>query len=201
MKQLCLPLLLLLSIALHSQSFNGGVLGGITTSQVDGDGYGGYRRAGLVAGAWVDRDFWPEVSLRTELKVVRKGSYQRFTDGYGGTIGFYSLGLTYVEMPLLAEYHFRDDIIPFGGLSAGYLWKVTERNADGPFPSEDFREFRKAEFAVNLGVEYKINTRFSFCAHFTYSILPVRLHTGGVGRYLNWGQHNNVLQFYVKYGL
>jgi len=192
---------LLFPIAGFAQEFNGGLLAGISTTQVDGDGLGGYNRIGANAGVWVSRTFSRTIALRAELKFIQKGSHKRFTDGAGGTTGEYSLRLNYTELPVLVEYHFRDDIIPFGGISFGYLWNWTEKNNGYENPVDEGSQFRKAELAAQLGVEYRLNPRFSFCAAFSYSMVPVRRHTGDIYYFWNFdfGQYNNVLQFYFRY--
>jgi hypothetical protein len=188
-----------LAITTYSQGFSGGLLAGMSATQVDGDGYGGYHRAGLAAGVWVGRSISPELAIRSELKFLQKGSYQQFKDDIGGVVGFYSMRLNYIHMPYLIEYHFRENIVPFAGLSAGYLWKASESNMDGPYPEEDVAQFRKVEVAATAGVEYIINNHFSFCASFSYSTFPVRPHKGDISYRLNRGQFNNALQFYLKY--
>jgi len=104
-------------------------------------------------------------------------------------------------MPFLLEYHFREDIVPFGGLSFGYLWKSIEKNNGYDNPIDEDALFRKFELAGNLGVEYIINETFSFCFAASYSILPVRKHKGDIFYLwdLDFGQYNNVLQFYLRY--
>lgn len=201
MRKFIILILILLPSYIFSQNFNGGVLAGMAATQVDGDGLGGYHRAGAIAGFWVSRPLTDAVTIRTELKFIQKGSYQRYTDGAGGTTGDYSLRLNYAEMPFLAEYHFRDDIVPFAGLSLGYLWKWSEKNSGYENPIEQDTKFRKIEFAANAGVEYFITQKFSACAMLSYSILPVRKHTGEIFHLwnLDFGQYNNALQFYVRY--
>lgn len=200
-KSLLFLLLTFLPILAISQKFSGGILGGMAATQVDGDGLGGYHRVGAVAGVWVSRSFSRTISVRTELKCIQKGSYRNFTEGSGETTGEYSLRLNYTEMPFLIEYHFRDDIIPFGGLSFGYLWKSIEKNNGYENPIEDDTRFRKAELSAQLGVEYVLNRNFSFCATFSYSLLPVRRHTGDIYYFwdFDFGQYNNVLQLYLRY--
>ncbi len=188
-----------LASAALSQNFNGGLLAGLSATQVDGDGHGGYNRAGLAAGVWVGRNISPELALRTELKFLQKGSHKQFKDDIGSVIGFYSLRLNYIEMPYLLEYRFRDNIIPFAGLSIGFLWKATESTMEGPFPEEDVDQFRKVELAGTAGIEYLINKHFSFCTSISYSAIPVRPHKGNISYRLNRGQYNNVLQFYLRY--
>ena len=186
------------SLASLPQNFKGGLLAGMSATQVDGDGHGGYNRAGLAVGVWVGRNISPEMAIRTELKFLQKGSYKQFKDDIGSVVGFYSLRLNYIEMPYLVEYRFRDNIIPFAGLSIGFLWKANESTMEGPFPEEDVAQFRKVEVAGTAGVEYLINKHFSFCTSISYSAIPVRPHRGNISYRLNRGQHNNVLQFYFR---
>jgi hypothetical protein len=188
-----------LPFVVNAQQFSGGVLAGITATQVDGDGYGGYNRLGANVGTWVGYTFTPTIALRTELKFIQKGSFRKNQDEFGGVLGYYSLRLNYIEMPYVVEYHFREDFIPFVGLSFGYLWKAKESDASGSLPDEDIAMFRKFEMAGTAGVEYRINHRFSFIASMSYSIIPVRPHKGYITYRLNQGQYNNVLQFYLRY--
>ena len=184
-RSIFLLILLTLSGFAFPQNFDGGLLAGITATQVDGDGYGGYDRVGLVAGVWVSRPINNDFAVRTELKFIQKGSYHKFTDGAGGTIGFYSLRLNYIDLPFFIEYHFRDDVVPFVGISTGFLWRAFESNAEGSYPEEDIAMFRKVEVAGTAGVEYKISRNFSLCASMSYSILPVRPHKGNISYRLN----------------
>lgn len=200
-KPLLFVLLAFSPLLVISQDFTGGVLGGLAITQVDGDGLGGYNRAGAIAGVWVSRSFSRTISVRTELKFIQKGSYKRFADGVGGTTGEYSLRLNYTEMPFLLEYHFRDNIISFAGISVGYLWKSIEKNDGYETPVFEDTRFNKAEVAVHTGVEYMLNNSFSLCATFSYSLLPVRRHTGNVYYFwdFDFGQYNNVLQLDLRY--
>lgn len=187
------------SLGALSQNFDGGILVGLSATQVDGDGYGGYNRAGLTTGVWVGRELTAELAIRTELKFLQKGSYRQLKDDLGGVMGFYNLRLNYIEMPFLIEYRFRENIKPFAGLSIGFLWKAKESNIDGSYPEEDIAQFRNMEVAGTAGVEYLISKHFSLCASISYSAAPVRPHNGNISYRLNQGQYNNVLQFYLKY--
>ena len=53
---------------IDAQSFNGGVLAGAVTSQVNGDGYSGYHQLGWTAGAYVGLPIGENLTLQTELK-------------------------------------------------------------------------------------------------------------------------------------
>lgn len=202
MRKAILPLAVLLICctgALHAQGFRGGLLAGMSATQVDGDSYGGYKQAGLSAGVWVALPITNALSIRTELKILQKGSHSQTKDELGAVYDFYKLRLNYVAMPFLLEYQYNEKFIPFAGIDFGYLWKASESNMAGSFPEEDIAQFRKVEISATAGVEYLINSRFSFCASFSYSTFPVRPHKGNVTYRLNRGQFNNVLQFYFRY--
>ena len=202
MRKLILPiafLMLYFSSALHAQRFKGGLLAGMSATQVDGDGYGGYRQAGLNVGVWVNKPINNNYSIRTELKFLQKGSRKLIKNEMGYVIDSYNLRLNYIEMPFLLEYKFNKKIIPFAGIAFGFLWKATESDKDGSFPEEGIAEFRKLEISALAGIEYQINRRFSFCASFSYSTFPVRPHRGNISYRLDFGQFNNVLQFYFRY--
>lgn len=185
-----------------SQNFKGGLLAGLAATQVDGDGYGGFHRAGAIGGVWVSLPINYTFTLRTELKVIQKGSYKGFKDGAGTTVDSYSLRLNYVEMPFLLEYHRWDNIVPFVGLSGGYLWKYSEKRSMNEISyGDEAPRFKKVELGIHGGVEYILNRNFSFGATFSYSVIPVRRHTGNIHYlwHMDLGQFNHVLQFVVRY--
>lgn len=197
-----LLLLMVITFFSFSQNFKGGLLAGLAATQVDGDGYGGFHRVGGIGGVWVSLPIDYTFTLRTELKVIQKGSYKGFKDGAGTTVDSYSLRLNYVEMPFLLEYHRWDNIVPFFGLSGGYLWHFYERKNNYDVGGDENRHrFRKWELGIHGGVEYILNRNFSFGATFSYSVLPVRKHEGNVNYlwHMDFGQFNQVLQFVVRY--
>ena len=58
-----------------SQGFKAGFTLGIAATQVDGDTYGGFDKAGPVAGVWVGRNLGNSWLGRMELRYAQKGSY------------------------------------------------------------------------------------------------------------------------------
>ena len=49
-KKILFLFIILISVNVKSQNFNGGLIGGISTSQVSGDNLSGYNKAGLFLG-------------------------------------------------------------------------------------------------------------------------------------------------------
>ena len=58
----------------RAQEFNAGILLGLSTSQVSGDNLGGFNKAGLILGGFVNRDINSLLSLQIEMMFVQKGS-------------------------------------------------------------------------------------------------------------------------------
>ena len=93
------------SIPLFSQQFKAGALAGIATTQVDGDTYAGYNKAGLLAGGFVTHKFSPESkwSASFEIRYIQKGS-RKVPHPDKGDFADYKLKLNYAEVPLLLKY-------------------------------------------------------------------------------------------------
>ena len=56
------------------QNFQGGPILGFTATQVDGDTYSGYNKAGVIIGGFVNKKFSEKWSSQLEIKYIQKGS-------------------------------------------------------------------------------------------------------------------------------
>lgn len=193
-----LLLLCLVPLASVCRDFNGGILAGLTATQVDGDGHGGYDKLGIVAGIWVGRSINDNLSVMGELRYIQKGSYSREVSN-GILYGFYRMQLHYSEIPVYVRYQFRPRTYASAGLSMGYLWKAREENELGSLPEERIAMFRKLEPAARVGIEYGFTPRWSAVAFFSYSLYPIRPHTGDITYRFNFGQTNSVIELYARY--
>lgn len=178
---------------LNAQIFNAGLMAGLNISQVDGDGFAGYNKAGAAFGMFVNTYFSGSWSGQLEINFSSKGSQLKTTPE---DPQYYRIALQYIEIPLLAQIYFPGFALE-GGLSGGYLFSSREKDETGDIPVTD--PFRKTEFAFLGGFAWFLSDRISFNPRFSYSLFPIRDHAGG-GRYrLNLGQNNNVLSFLVRY--
>jgi hypothetical protein len=189
--------ILLSGFATFSQAFKGGVVAGLAATQVEGDGYGGYNKAGPIAGVWVQLPFSNRSYVETQLRYIQKGSFSRSSID-GVAVGFYRMRLHYIEMPYYVAFEIRRGIFISAGLSFGFLWQASEVNNLGAMPEEDITQFRRVELASRIGVEYIIDKKYSLGSSFCYSLLPVRPHKGNITYRLNQGQYNNVLELIFK---
>ena len=182
------------SSSLFSQTFGGGVLAGLSASQLDGDNWGGYHKAGFTFGAYTYTKLNKYIDAQLEIRYVQKGSNSNSEE----LEVFYLSKLNYVEIPLFLKYNFLSKFSANIGLTAGYLQKATEdKDGIGDEPADP--EFNKFEFSGLAGVEYKIIDKLFFNVRFNYSILSVRSHPGDQTYFLNRGQYNNVLTFTIHY--
>lgn len=197
---LSIVLVTLFSLLSKAQRFDAGFVGGLAATQVDGDGNGGYNKAGLIGGFWVGHRISSVLYSRVEFRFIQKGSYAKNVEE-GVATSFYRMRLNYFEIPLIFGYRLKNGFNPLLGLSGGYLINAKEMNQWGSFPSEDIQKFHKFEFAGILGVEYNKSEHWAFYTFFTYSIIPIRPHKGNVVYRWDRGQYNKVIELVVRYKL
>ncbi len=199
--------------SVFSQYFKAGISAGIATSQVDGDTYAGYNKAGLYAGAFVSRKIsaasnW---SALFEITYIQKGS-RKVPKPDKGDFADYKLKLDYVEVPLLAKYNFsladtsgeeKLKFALFGGIAIAALVNSKEWDAFGAVSGGT--PFQKMDFSTVLGINYYLSEHIGFEARTEYSLAPVR-KGGASPYYINWstnifkpGYYNNLLVFAFKY--
>lgn len=90
------------------QFFYGGFTAGGNFTTVAGDSYGGYRKAGLVAGATVYIKVLPKMLANVELLYTMKGArgvVMRNSMYSGDFFERYWLDLNYVEVPVMVHYN------------------------------------------------------------------------------------------------
>jgi hypothetical protein len=191
-----LVLLITLTTNVFSQEFNAGIYGGIVASQLDGDTYVGYDKAGLITGAYVNRHFKKQWAWQMGLRYIQKGS-SRVSSKLGI---YYKSQMHYMEIPLTIRYHYFKKVDLEAGLSLGYLIKAMEDKDSYGFVEAD-PSFNKFELASVFGVNYHFNDKIAFGAHLSYSITAVRPYSSGYEVFMDKGQHNNILYFTMAYKL
>jgi len=174
-----------------------GWMGGITVSQVDGDPYTGYYKAGAVTGGYARLGIGHYAGIQAELRYTGKGS----SDGnqVEGTNTYYRLNLHYLEMPVLFQYVYRSAVSLELGPAVGWLMGYTEKDENGMMLDAD--PFRDVELSGVAGVMYRLTDRLAVGARFSYSVFPVREHVAGATWYMNRGHYNNLLTFCFYYRL
>ena len=208
-----IPLYLYTLYPLSAQQFKVGLLAGLATSQVDGDGYAGYNKAGLFAGGFVSKRFSAQSkwSASFEITYIRKGS-RKISHPERGDFTDYKLRLDYAEVPLLLNYDFsisdstgekKTSLVLFGGIAVGALVHSEEWDAFGQLLGGT--PFQRTDFSTVLGFSYSLSEHVGFDVRTEYSIEPVR-KGGASAYYQNWtyrffkpGYYNNLIVLSAHY--
>jgi hypothetical protein len=191
MKKILFFLLLFLSVSSYAQRFNGGIVIGMNASQIDGDMWGGYNKAGLVAGAYVFTKLNNNWGGQLELRYAAKGSAQSLNSA-----GNRKIRLQYIELPLIATYDFAKKLEASAGASVGYLFSAAQNDGYG---YEEFEQFDKFGIEVCIGIKYSIFDNLGASVRFSYSVIPIyALYSGATAEN---AMYNNVLTFAIYYRL
>lgn len=189
------------SIYSYSQRFEGGVIGGLNASQVDGDTYSGYKKPGIVAGGYVQTNLSRTLFAGMELKFAQKGSRHVDSLAVDGQQK-YIMRLNYAEIPIYLGIRTSEKISFLVGLSSGYLISGTEYDNYGKFVTADQHPFNYLDVEAMLGFRFQITNRLFIDIRGAYSMIPIRKKIPDVALYY-WrdNQFNNLLNTTILYRL
>ena len=176
-----------------SQEFNAGPVIGLNTSQVSGDGLGGFNKVGLSIGGFINRKF-NVLQAQMELKYIQKGSRElinedTYNDGY-------KFQLNYIEVPLLIKKRIKKNTMGEIGFSFGHLlnWYESYNGID-----ENGIDVKKIEYSMLIGFEYNITGKIYANTRISNSISPIRPHVSNQTYKWNKGQYNTSIAFSIYY--
>ena len=184
-----------LAIITHAQDFGGGIIAGISTSQVSGDQLGGFNKVGFLVGAFTNKAISPLLSIQMEMTYIQKGS----NNPKMNENSISDINLSYVEIPLLLKYQQSNTIAIEGGIETAFLISSSDNDIYGKISATNTREFNTTDIGVLIGVDYSISPRLILNSRISNSILPIRAHASGATFQLNKGQYNSVLSFALHY--
>ena len=184
-----------LSISIQAQNFGGGLILGLSTSQVSGDYLGGFNKAGLLVGGFIDLQLSKTLKGQMEMTFIQKGS----NNPNMNENNYSDINLSYVEIPFLLKYLQSSTIAIEGGIETAFLISAFDNDIYGQISSNSTREFNTTDIGVFIGLDYFINTRLILNSRISNSILPIRAHASGATFQLNKGQYNSVLSFSLHY--
>ena len=197
MRKILLICLVLISVNLFSQNFKGGIIVGISTSQVSGDNLGGYHKAGLCIGVFTLLPINYIAHLKMEMNFIQKGSNNpkilknEIPD----------ISTSYLEVPISVNYYQNEITALEIGAQVAFLLSSTDNDIYGPQQSELFNPFNKLDIGVFIGMNYHITDKIILNSRMSNSIIPIRSHPSNVTYYLNRGQYNSLLSFTIHYNI
>ncbi|MFL5765093.1 MAG: porin family protein [Bacteroidia bacterium] len=197
----CLSLLIIICLGFSLQAqnrFKGGLRLGISTSQVEGDGYRGFHKFGLAFGPTLTAKISDKWDAQFEMLFIQKGSQNSSIDSTaaGSSYNYYRMSLNYLEVPFMLNYKQKKFTFELG-LSGGVLISAKEENAYGEFPG--LTPFKRYELACIAGVHYQLFKKLGFTWRYSNSILPIRDYQSGASFWFNPGQINVVLALTATY--
>lgn len=185
-----------------AQQFHGGLTAGLVGSQVAGDTYSGYKKAGIYAGGYVSLDISERSTFQMELTYFQKGSRENPTEK--NNYDYFLFRANYIEMPVLYQYKTGKEkrFIVEAGPSVGFLMGYFEENeVQVESDKEGYNKPAALSLQINLGLRWMISPHFGldFRTHNSLLNIRTRVIDGYVWRLWDWGQFHDALVFSVFY--
>lgn len=207
MKRLFIILILsfFMGLKVEAQSFNGGILAGAVTSQVQGDRYSGFHQLGWTAGAYVNLPLSDNFTWQTELKYSLFGSHSSVEEVESG-MNQYDLRLHYIEMPIMFRYNLErfnvgSRSLDFITLEIGPSLDFLMRFKDDTNTSLNERApWLFFSITGNIGIHFDLSERWGIGVRSMNSLTPIRIK-GDVPLFSFGHYYNVALQAVVTYNL
>lgn len=191
-------LTIVINAELRAQEFKGGVHAGLVGSQVAGDLFSGYNKAGVSGGGWVSLQTAPNTAFQMELSYIQKGS--RENPNYEKErFDSYLMRLGYAELAVLYRMIYSEKLNFETGLGMNFLIHHYER-----YNSEELTSpFAKNNLCFILGLSYNLNERLRVNFRTNNSLFSIRSEkvNGDVWRLWDHGQFSDALVFSLYYQL
>lgn len=183
-----------------SQQFNGGILAGVAGTQVAGDTYSGFKKAGIFAGGFVNLQVNKHSAIQMEIEFFQKGS-RKNPDAENNDYDQYIFRVNYVELPVFYQYIINNRFRLEAGPSLGFLINYYEE-----FNTEEIKfgnRPARVTFQINAGLYVNIFERLMFNLRTSNSLINIRSDnaTGDIIRIFpgNYGQFNDCLVMSLFY--
>ena len=186
-----------LAIISHAQDFGGGIIAGISTSQVSGDQLGGFNKVGFLVGAFTKKSISQLLSVQMEMTYIQKGS----NNPKMNKNQIQDISISYIEVPISVNYY-QTKMTSFEvGIQTAFLLNFSDNDLYGQIPNNQSTTFNKVDLGAFIGISHDLTDKIKLNSRISNSILPVRPHASGVIYKLNKGQYNSVLSFTLHYNL
>ncbi len=199
-----------------NQNFYGGIKAGVNVSQVDGDGFGGFKKIAPFGGVYVRNTFGNNLGGMLEIKYKHKGAKEVRRNEAGVVFFKHEIRLDYIEIPVtlnfkiekllipsLINYEFRNDMFLEFGISYSYLISAKEVEGDGSTYTPLARPYNSYDLLTHQGFTYRMSDNFliSFRHYWTFFffMFPIREHPGGSKYWFDHGEYNRNAELSVMY--
>ena len=190
-----------LTFSIQAQDFGGGVILGLSTSQVGGDDLAGFHKAGLLLGVFANKSITELLSFQMEMTYIQKGSNNpNMNNVEHPNYSKQDISLSYIEVPLLLQHNQSDKLKIEGGVLIAYLVDGHYNDFNGKMPNEP-NPFTSYDIGLLLGIDYKYYENISLNTRIGNSILPIGSedYENQVYNSSKKGKYNSVLSFALHY--
>ncbi|MFY8078105.1 MAG: outer membrane beta-barrel protein [Flavobacteriales bacterium] len=175
------------------QAFKAGISFGMTTSQISGDGLGGWDKFGMTGGAFVSAPLSSKNGFRIGLNYADKGSRTK-----RDTLNFntFAYRLRYIEVPV--QYSFQNG--PFTFLTGVYYGRLIKQDILANALTYDvIPAFRNYDVGITFGATLQMGDHFFIEGRFSSSMIPTRPspNFANPNSYYEKGNYNQVLYFLI----
>ena len=167
-------LLILSYTQLYTQDFAGGVIIGLSASQVSGDNLAGYNKAGLLIGAFANRKITKLLTVQMEINYIQKGSNNpNINDLQNSNYNTPDISLSYVEVPIIFNFQQNENLQLESGIYIANLIDGFYNDYIGKLDNYGNNPFTKNDFGVLIGLNYLLFNQLSLNTRISQSILPI----------------------------
>lgn len=166
----------------ETNTFFGGPVLGANFTQVDGDNYAGYHKAGINVGGIVFTRFAERFAASLEILYTQKGSRGHApirSNSSTYEIQQYGIALDYAEVPVML--HIMDKRKSMFGMGLSYSQLVgsketitTNNSTFNDTVNLDRYPFKKFDLNFLVGASLRVYKGFYLNLRFQYSLLPIR---------------------------
>ena len=194
MKKIIAILICVIAINAQAQNFGGGIILGLSTSQVSGDKLGGFNKAGVLVGVFANKSLSEILSIQMEMTYIQKGSRNP------NNTDIHEYDLNYLEIPFFLKYQTKYQLKIEGGFLTGILINQTERYSDGiELINMSNGNFNKFDFGVGLGIDYSLTDKLTLNSRVSNTLYFSPTREYSVQTFINRGNYNSVLSFALHY--
>ena len=192
-----------LTLSIKAQNFGGGVILGLSASQVGGDNLGGFNKAGLLTGVFANKSISLLLSIQMEMTYIQKGS-KNPNMNKPEHLNYLreDISSSYIEVPLLLQYNQSEILKIEGGVQLAYLIDGYYNDYLGKIAYQNSSPFIKYDIGLLLGLDYAYSKNISLNTRISNSILPIGsedyVHPSSFNSSRK-GKYNSVLIFAIHY--
>lgn len=161
------------SLNTYAQDFTGGIILGVSGSQIDGDVQSKYKKPGLVIGAFVNRPLSEKGALKIEMYYIGKGAVLNTEYPDGSVFQEFNTSLHYIELPVLYNFMFHPKITVSVGIAPSYLFahKLTRQKF---LVDKSLYSMKPFDFQPMGQVGFYLTDRISSSIRISYSAINIR---------------------------